>query len=157
MAPKKPKIPVILYEEALPGQPENPIPYIEVGKNEEMPKILFISEYKETGEFEVDPEHGAAPIVDMLIHSFVQLDFLKAKLSPERYDEVRIALGFQPLKKAMQKGNQTIKKAQKAAEERKEKLLVDKEERGKRAFALGEDLRRKSEEFLKNQKKEEEN
>lgn len=95
----KPKIPILYYEEPKAGEPANPIPYIEIGLKEEMPKVLFISEYKETGEFDVDTGNGSQPIVDMLIHSFVSLSQLKKVLNAKQYDRVREALGMQPLKR----------------------------------------------------------
>jgi hypothetical protein len=150
---KKPKIPVILYEEPLPGEEgRNPIPYLEVGIDEEMPPVLFISEYKETGEFEVGSDGGQAAIVDMLIHKFVDLDHLKDKLDSKTYDKIRIALGMQPLKVAQKAGQKILDNVFVKAAENKNKLKTDEEARSKRAFKLGEDLRKKAEVFLKDSK-----
>ncbi|NIU01064.1 MAG: hypothetical protein GWN01_09105, partial [Nitrosopumilaceae archaeon] len=87
-------------EDTLPGEEQNPIPYIEVGKDEESYPVLFISEYRETGEFEIDPEHGSSPVVEMDIHAYVNMNTLKEKLTPDILDQVRVAIGMQPLQQA---------------------------------------------------------
>lgn len=150
---KKPKLPVILYEEPKPGEPANPIPYVEVAQDDEMPKVLFVSEYKETGEFEVDPESGSVPIVDMLIHKYVDLDFLKLKVDEQTFDKIRVALGMAPLKQAQQQGQKILDKVYVNAEKNKKDLETDEDKRANRAFSLGEDLRQKAERFLNNKDK----
>jgi len=147
---KKPKIPVIYYEEQKPGDPVNPIPYIEIGLKEDMPKVLFISEYKETGEFDIDTGVGSVPIVDMIIHKFVDLDHLQKVLKPKQFDKVRVALGMKPLKEAQRQGKPLLKKIEQNAELRRQQLETDQAKRSARAFTLGENLKQKSEEFLKN-------
>lgn len=156
MANQKPKIPILYYEEPVPGEPANPIPYIEVGLDDDMPKVLFISEYKETGEYEVDTGHGSMPIVDMTIHKYVDLDHLQKLLSPERFDEIRVALGMKPLKTAQQQGQQILDKVYENAEKRRQELENSQEERQARAFSLGEKLKHQSEEFLKKHNNNEE-
>lgn len=153
---QKPKIPILYYEEPAPGEPANPIPYIEVGLDEDMPKVLFISEYKETGEFEVDTGQGSMPIVDMLIHKYVDLDHLQKVLKPKTFDKVRVALGMKPLKEAQQAGKAVMDKVLQNAELRKKELENSQEERAVRAFSLGEKLRQRSNEFLKKEHEEKE-
>jgi hypothetical protein len=154
---KKPKIPVILYEEPSVNNEINPIPYITVGIDEEMPPVLFISEYKETGEFEVGSDGDRSPIVDMLIQKYVNLDHLKDKLDHKTYDRVRVALGMDPLKVAQKKGQKILDNVFSNANKNKNKLKTNEEARSERAFKLGEDLRKKNEAFLKeNQDKEKE-
>jgi len=148
---KKPKLPIILYEEPKPNQPANPIPYIEVGLDEEMPKVLFISEYKETGEFEPSAD-GTSAIVDMLIHKYVDLDFLKEKLDTKTNDKIRVALGMKPLKEAQKNGQQILNNVINNAEKNKKELETNQEKRSQRAFTLGEDFKRKAENFIKNNK-----
>jgi hypothetical protein len=147
----KPKIPIIYYEEPKPGDPVNPIPYIEIGLKEDMPKVLFISEYKETGEFDVDTGQGSMPIVDMIIHKFVDLEHLKSVLKPKQYDKVRVALGMEPLKQAQKAGKPILEQIKKNAELRAQQLKNDQSKRAARAFTLGEDLKQKSENYLKNE------
>lgn len=153
MSIKQPKLPIILYEEPKPNEPVNPIPYIEVGLNEEMPKVLFISEYKETGEFEPS-EQGTAAIVDMYIHKFVDLEHLKEVLDPKTNDKVRVALGMKPLLEAKKAGQKILNKINKKAERYKKELETDQEKRNQRAFKLGEDFMRKAEQIIKNNKEE---
>lgn len=140
---KKAKIPVILYEETTPGQPVNPIPYIEVAKDDDMPKVLFVSEYKETGEFEPDAQFGSRPIVDMLIHKYVDLDFIKTKLDQKTFDKIRVALGMQPLKVAQKEGAKILKNVFENAENNKRNLETNKEVFEQRVFSLGEKLKNK--------------
>jgi len=91
---KKYKVPIILYESE-----EQALPYIEVLEQEEMPPTLFIQEYKHTGEIEPGLNGEDQLIVDMSIHMFVDMEVLADKLTPERYDEVRVAFGLQPYKR----------------------------------------------------------
>lgn len=157
MKNKNPKIPILYYEEPNPGEPANPIPYIEVEINDEMPKVLFISEYKETGEFEVDTGMGSQPIWDMLIHKYVDLDHLQKLLKPKLFDKIRTALGMKPLKEAQKAGKPLLDQVFKNADLRKTLLETSKPDREARAFTLGEGLRQKSEKFLEQEDKEKEN
>jgi len=152
---KQPKLPIILYEENKQGE-TNLIPYIEVPKNGEMPKVLFVSEYKETGEFEADAQFGSAPIVDMLIHQFVSMSELQKKLDSRTYDKVRLALGLMPLKQARKLGAPILKKVQAAAQAHRKNLESSDEAKASRAFTLGEDFKKKAERFLENEKKQNE-
>lgn len=102
---KKYKIPVILYE-----TDEQNIPYIEVEKNDEMPPVLFIQEYKHTGEFEPDDEGKENPIVDITIHMYANMNVLSKSLTPEKYDEVRVAMGLKPLNEAKAEGQKILNK-----------------------------------------------
>jgi hypothetical protein len=151
---RKVKIPIIMYEESRGGEKTNVIPYIEIGKDEEMPKVLFISEYKETGEFEADAEYGSAPIIDMLIHKYVDIDFLKLKVDAKTFDKIRISLGMAPLKQAQKDGQKILDKVFSKAQENKKDLAENTDTRTERAFNLGESLRKKAEGFLKDNKTE---
>jgi glutamate formiminotransferase len=151
----KPKLPVILYEESKTGEAANPIPYIEVGMSEEMPSVLFISEYKETGEYEPDPQFGSRPIVDMLIHKYVDLDHLKTKLDEETYDKIRVALGMKPLKQAQQSGQQILNKVFAKAELNKSALENNEDAKLERTFKLGENMKNKLKLVLEQSKDQE--
>jgi hypothetical protein len=129
--PVQPKVPIILYESDESGK-TNLIPFIQINKDEEMPYVLFISEYKETGEFEVETQHGSVPIVDMMIHQFVSMTKLKDRLDPKTFDKVRTALGLMPLKKAQKLGNNILEKATSGANKNLEALM------GSTAIAKGE-------------------
>lgn len=152
----KPKLPVILYEDSTPGQPINPIPYIEIGVTEAMPPVLFVSEYKETGEFEPDPQFGSRPIVDMLIHKYVDLDHLKGKLDARTFDKIRVSLGMQPLKEAQKNGKKILNKVFANAEANKIMLETDQKAQSERVFQLGEKVKNKMAQFLEQQNKDKE-
>lgn len=91
-------VPEILYEE------NSQIPFIEVPEGEEDPTKLFISIMRKTGEVEPGEDGSELPIYDMNLEMFVNIQSLKNKISPQLYDEVRMALGLKPLKEAMVAG-----------------------------------------------------
>jgi len=107
----KNQVPLILYEEPT-GKTDTgiPFPYIEVPKEGIMPPVLFIFEYKHTGEFEPDDRGKESAIVDQIPHKYVDLEHLKDKLSPAVYDTVRTALGMKPLKEAQEAGQKILDK-----------------------------------------------
>ena len=98
-------IPEICYEESDEGITSN-IPFISVPPEEEMPKVIFIFESKETGEFEPGDDGSDLPVYEMNLHQFADMSTLKQKLSSEEYDRVRDVLGLEPLKQAARKGSQ---------------------------------------------------
>lgn len=108
------KFPVIYYEEQdkLDGG-TNPIPYIEVEKEEPWPYVLFIQEYRQTGEHEPDNKGNPVPIYDMVMHQYVDMTTLKDRLSEDTYDIVRTALGMKPLKQAQEEGAKLLDKVEK--------------------------------------------
>lgn len=109
----KMKMPIIYYEQNEEGEETNLIPYIEVQKEEDFPPVLFISEYRHTGEFEPDEEGNPAPIVDMYLHMFADTEILKEKLDPQTFDKVRKALGLKPLQQASEEGQEVLDNIQK--------------------------------------------
>lgn len=149
------KIPVILYEEDKSGK-SNIIPYIEVGKEDTMPPVLFISEYKETGEFEPDPNFGSRPIVDMLIHQYIDMELLKQKLDGKTLDKIRVAIGLKPLKEAKKEGKKMMNKVFLNANLNKTKIETIPEEKEKRVFEIGEHLKTKLKSILNENKKQSE-
>ena len=96
-------IPEICYEEAEDGLTSK-IPFIQVPEEEEMPKILFVFESRETGEFEPGPEGEELPVTEMDLHQYADMLTLKENLDSETYDKVREVLGLEPLKRAAVKG-----------------------------------------------------
>lgn len=98
-------VPEITYEEIDGGVSSN-IPFVAVPKDEEMPKFIFIFESRETGEFEPGLEGEKLPIVEMDLHQYADMNFLKTGLSSEDYDKVRICLGLEPLATASKKGKE---------------------------------------------------
>ena len=108
---KQPQLPVILYEEPS-GKNDRGIsmPYIEVQKGGQMPPMLFIFEYKHTGETEPDDRGREVAIVDQIPHKYVDMEYLKDRLSPELNDQIRVALGMKPLQVAKQEGQKIMDK-----------------------------------------------
>ncbi|HCT54271.1 MAG TPA: hypothetical protein DF712_17625 [Balneola sp.] len=96
-------IPEIMYEESDEGSSSN-IPFIMVPKEQVMPKILFIFESRETGEFEPGSEGNEVPVFEWDLHQYADMLVLKEGLDSETYDKVRSALGLEPLKVAAEKG-----------------------------------------------------
>ena len=108
---KQPQLPVILYEEPS-GKNDKGIsmPYIEVPKEGQMPPMLFIFEYKHTGETEPDDRGREVAIVDQIPHKYVDMEYLKDRLSPELNDQIRVALGMKPLQVAKEEGQKILDK-----------------------------------------------
>ena len=101
--PSKQWVPEIYYEEMEEGITSH-IPFISVPENERMPKVLFMFESRETGEEEVGPEGFPIPIVDLDLHQYGNMNTLRDNLPTPVYDQVRQALGLEPLASAVQKG-----------------------------------------------------
>jgi len=100
----KPWVPEILYEEGDEGLSSN-IPFIQVPDKEEMPKLLFVFESRNTGEFEPGPNGEELPVTQLDLHQYADMAVLKENLNPIEYDNVRFALGLEPFRTAAQKGH----------------------------------------------------
>ena len=96
-------IPEILYEEG-DGSFTSHIPFIHVPENEEMPRMLFVFESRDTGEFEPGPEGEELPVTELDLHQYANMNCLKENLSSIEYDNVRFALGLEALRTAAVKG-----------------------------------------------------
>ena len=104
-------IPEIMYEEAAEEAGiSSHIPFIPVPEDEEMPRILFIFESRETGEFEPGPAGEELPVTNFELHQYADMAVLKEKLEPAVFDIVRSALGLEPLKIAAAKGKEITDK-----------------------------------------------
>ena len=95
--------PELMYEDDESGQASK-IPFILVPDGEEMPKILFVFESRETGEVEPGPEGDDLPVVQWDLHQYADMAILKENLNPDIFDAVRNALGLEPVKSAASKG-----------------------------------------------------
>lgn len=110
MTTKLPKLPIILYEESEDGKTQSSIPYIEVRQDEVMPPVLFLFEYKDSGETEPDSNGEEVIIVDQIPHQYVDMKYIQDKTSPKLFDELRVALGMKSLKEAQKMGKEIIDK-----------------------------------------------
>ena len=95
--------PEIMYEEQEDGV-SSKIPFIMVPAKEVMPKLLYIFESRETGEFEPGLEGEPVPILEMDLHQYADMSVLKEGLNPDTYDIVRSALGLLPMSEAVSAG-----------------------------------------------------
>ena len=96
-------VPEIMYEDDEHGMTSK-IPFIMVPSNQEMPKILFMFESRETGEEEIGTDGEPLPIVEMDLHQYADMNVLKNNLDEVTYDKVRKSLGLEPLRQAASKG-----------------------------------------------------
>ena len=110
-------IPEIMYEES-EGESSSAIPFIMVPQSEEMPKILFIFESRQTEEMEPGLDGNPVPIVEWDLHQYADMKFLKEGLDEELFDKVRVCLGLEPLRTAAAKGKQLTQKIKSNLEER---------------------------------------
>jgi hypothetical protein len=98
-------IPEIEYEEVEDGLTSK-IPFITVPENEEMPRLLYIFESRETGDFEPGPEGEELPVSEITLHQYADMSYLKAHMSYLEYDNLRFSLGLQPIREAAIKGQE---------------------------------------------------
>ena len=108
-------IPEIVYEESDDGLSSR-IPFIMVPKDEEMPKLLFLFESRDTGEFEPNNVGDPVPIVEMDLHQYADMEYMKKGLPPSIYDMVRACLGLEPLNVAAEKGSKITDSIRKKVE-----------------------------------------
>ena len=99
----KPWVPEIMYEEDENGMSSH-IPFIHVPLTEEMPKMLFMFESRDTGEVEPGPNGEDLPVTELDLYQYANMNYLKTKLSTTEYDNVRFALGLESMKAASVKG-----------------------------------------------------
>jgi len=142
---EKYEIPMILYEEpSSHGDKGIPFPYIEVQKDKNMPPVLFIFEYKHTGEIEPDENGKDAAIIDQIPHKFIDMEFLKEKLPPEINDMIRVAVGMKPLQIAQVEGQKILDRVFAKADSFKGSAMKEKEQKIKGL----EEAKKKKEEKL---------
>ena len=96
-------IPEILYEDSDEGLTSN-IPFIQVPEDEQMPKLLFVFESRDTGEVEPGPDGEELPVTELDLHQYADMAVLKENLNWAEYDNVRFALGLEPIATAAMKG-----------------------------------------------------
>ena len=108
--------PETMYEDADEAGLTSKIPFIMVPQNKDMPKLLFMFESRQTGEFEPGTDGEQLPIVDMLLHQYANMTQLKEGLSGDDYDKVRVCLGLEPLTSAVLAGKKITDKIRKNLE-----------------------------------------
>lgn len=118
----KPWVPEIMYEEDETGM-SSQIPFIHVPNNESMPKMLFIFESKNTGQFEPGPNGEDLPVTELDLYQYANMNYLKTRLNPIEYDNVRFALGLEPLRTAAIKGQQITSNVRVAVTPESDNLL----------------------------------
>jgi hypothetical protein len=69
-----------------------------------MPSLLYIFESRETGEFEPGPDGEDLPVSEMDLHQYADMAVLKERMTVVEYDNVRFALGLEPIVTAAIKG-----------------------------------------------------
>lgn len=97
-------VPEIFYEEEDENGLTSHIPFIAVPADEEMPRMLFVFESRETGEIEPGPSGEELPVTELTLHQYANTDTLKNNLDSATYDLIRKVLGLQPLKEASEAG-----------------------------------------------------
>lgn len=138
-------IPEILYETPQPGQKGSAIPYIEVPQNKKMPPVLFLFEYKLTGEYEPDEKGQPQEIVDQIPHKYVDLEFLFSRLNNNIIeDKIRLALGMEQKLVAKQKGEKILSSVFGKAEQVKQELIDTQKERMEKVKESLEKVEKKS-------------
>lgn len=103
MADTQPWVPEIVYEESEGGLTSK-IPFINCPEDQEMPRMLFMFESRETGEYEPGLEGEEIPVVELNLHQYANMASLKANLTLQEYDRVRFVLGLEPMKDAVAAG-----------------------------------------------------
>ena len=118
-------IPEIMYEDAEDGGLTSHIPFIQVPDGEEMPKMLFVFESKNTGEFEPGFNGEEVPVTELDLYQYANMNYLKSRLTWVEYDNLRFALGLEPLKTADIKGAQVTSNVKIAVEGKPKEDALD--------------------------------
>lgn len=104
--PKKDWMCDLMYEEG------SNVPFITVPENKDMPRRLFVYEFKMTGEYEPGPDGQDAPKMDAMIHQYFDYDELAKVLDAETLDKVRLYFGLERLEEARKKGSKLVEKVE---------------------------------------------
>jgi hypothetical protein len=107
--------PEIMYEEEAGGT-SSKIPFILVPKGQAMPTLLYIFESRDTGETEPGSDGADMPVFEMDLHQYADMSVLKENLTPDLYDQVRLALGLETMAVAAKKGSKITQSVRKNLE-----------------------------------------
>jgi len=127
MSEKKPWIPEICYEDAEDGLSSH-IPFVDVPDGEVMPHLLYIFESRETGEVEPGPDGEELPVTELDLHQYADMSVLKKRMTWVEYDNVRFALGLEPMKDAAIKGKKITSNVRVAIDRSLSGDALDKQE-----------------------------
>lgn len=106
--------PEIMYEDG--DGASSRFPFVLVPAGQEMPKILYIIESRDSGERETLEDGSEHPVMDMEMHQYADMVLLKQNLDPGTFDAVRQALGLEPLAVATAKGEKITESIRKNLE-----------------------------------------
>ena len=95
-------VPEIMYEEGTDGP--SSLPFIQVPSEQEMPKLLYIFESRQTEETEPGPQGEELPVFEWDLHQYADMAVLKESLRADLYDEVRVSLGLETMETAVSAG-----------------------------------------------------
>ena len=118
--------PEICYEESEDGITSK-IPFIQVPQDQEMPGLLFVFESRDTGEIEPGPAGEELPVTQLDLYQYCNMATLKEKLTVVEYDNVRWALGLEPIKTAAAKGRKITSNVRVALDQDTPGDALDKE------------------------------
>jgi hypothetical protein len=104
--------PEIMYEDESVGT-SSKIPFILVPKGQDMPKLLYIFESRDTGETEPGNDGSELPVFEMDLHQYADMSVLKQNLASDVYDQVRFALGLESMSAASMKGSKITQEVRK--------------------------------------------
>ena len=107
--------PEIVYEESTQGRPAS-IPFIIVPDGGTMPTVIYIFESRDTGEIESTSTGEQLPVMQWDLHQYADMNFLKTRLDPAAFDNVRAALGLEPVSVAASKGEKITQEVRKNLE-----------------------------------------
>lgn len=106
--------PEIMYEDG--DGASSRFPFIVVPPDQEMPKLLYIIESRDTGERERAEDGTEHPVMEMEMHQYADMLVLKSSLTAEEFDKVRHVLGLEPLAVAARKGEKITESVRKNLE-----------------------------------------
>jgi len=112
-------VPEICYEEEVDGISSH-IPFVQVPKDEQMPGIIYIFESRETGEHEPGLDGDPVPVIQLDLHQYADLSVLKDRFDAASFDNIRVALGLEPLVAAVAKGQKITEKVREAVKNNSE-------------------------------------
>ena len=91
-----------------------------------MPNMLFVFESRETGDFEPGSDGEELPVTELDLYQYANMNYLKNRMTWIEYDNLRFALGLEPMKTAAIKGAQITSNVKVAVEGNAEADALDR-------------------------------